>query len=107
MRDADLTLGTRYIRGGGPSETGPLHRQLISRGPAPCSRAPCCCLPYRDLTGGFKACRRELLEAIGLREADVSGYGFQVEMTWWAHRRGVKIVQVPIIFRQRVPASRR
>ena len=59
-------------------------------------------LPYRDLTGGFKAWRRELLEAIRLRDADASGYGFQVEMTWWAHRRGAKIVQVPIVFRERV-----
>ena len=31
----------------------------------------------------------------------VSGYGFQVETTWWAHRRGARIVQVPIIFRER------
>ena len=58
-------------------------------------------LPYRDLTGGFKAWRRELLEAIRLREAAGQGYGFQVETTWWAHRRGAKIREVPIVFRER------
>jgi dolichol-phosphate mannosyltransferase len=58
-------------------------------------------LPYRDLTGGFKAWRRELLEAIRLREASAQGYGFQVETTWWAHRRGAKIREIPIVFRER------
>jgi len=100
MRDADLTLGTRYIRGGG-TVGWPLHRQVISRAGTLFART-ILLLPYRDLTGGFKAWRRELLEAVRLREADASGYGFQVEMTWWAHRRGAKIVQVPIIFRERV-----
>jgi dolichol-phosphate mannosyltransferase len=100
MRDADLSLGTRYIRGGGTAGW-PLHRQLISRAGTLFARTVLL-LPYRDLTGGFKAWRRELLEAIRLRDANVSGYGFQVETTWWAHRRGAKIVQVPIIFRERV-----
>jgi dolichol-phosphate mannosyltransferase len=58
-------------------------------------------LPYRDLTGGFKAWRHELLEAIRLREADAQGYGFQIETTWWAHRRGAAIREIPIIFRER------
>jgi dolichol-phosphate mannosyltransferase len=99
MRDADLALGTRYIRGGG-TVGWPLHRQLISRAGTLFSRTVLL-LPYRDLTGGFKAWRRELLEAVRLRDANTSGYGFQVEMTWWSHRRGAKIVQVPIIFRER------
>jgi dolichol-phosphate mannosyltransferase len=59
-------------------------------------------LPYRDLTGGFKAWRRELLEAIRMREANTSGYGFQIETTWWAHRRGAVVTEVPIVFRERV-----
>jgi dolichol-phosphate mannosyltransferase len=100
MRDADLVLGTRWMRGGGTAGW-PLHRRLVSRG-GTLFAGIVLLLPYRDLTGGFKAWRRELLEAIRLRDADASGYGFQVEMTWWAHRRGAKIVQVPIIFRERV-----
>ena len=65
----------------------PWYRKLISRGGTLFARTVLL-LPYRDLTGGFKAWRRELLEAIRLRETSGSGYGFQVETTWWAHRRG-------------------
>jgi dolichol-phosphate mannosyltransferase len=100
MHDADLVLGTRYIRGGG-TVGWPRRRELISRGGTTFARTVLL-LPYRDLTGGFKAWRRELLEEIRLRDAHASGYGFQVEMTWWAHRRGARVVQVPIIFRERV-----
>jgi dolichol-phosphate mannosyltransferase len=100
MTNADLVLGTRYIAGGG-TVGWPRHRQLISRGGTLFARTVLL-LPYRDLTGGFKAWRRELLEAMRLRETAASGYGFQVEMTWWAHRRGARIAQVPIIFRERV-----
>jgi dolichol-phosphate mannosyltransferase len=100
MRDADLSLGTRYIRGGG-TVGWPWYRKLISRGGTLFARTVLL-LPYHDLTGGFKAWRRELLEAVRLRDATASGYGFQIEMTWWSHRRGAKITQVPIIFRERV-----
>jgi dolichol-phosphate mannosyltransferase len=99
MADDDLVLGTRYIRGGG-TVGWPLHRQLISRAGTLFARTMLL-LPYRDLTGGFKAWRRELLEAIRLREAHASGYGFQIETTWWAHRRGARIREIPIIFRER------
>jgi dolichol-phosphate mannosyltransferase len=100
MVDADLALGTRYMRGGG-TVGWPWHRKLISRGGTLVARTVLL-LPYHDLTGGFKAWRRELLESVRLREVSASGYGFQVETTWWAHRRGAKIVQVPITFRERV-----
>jgi dolichol-phosphate mannosyltransferase len=99
MRDADLVLGTRWMRGGG-TVGWPLHRRLVSQGGTMFARVVLL-LPYRDLTGGFKAWRRELLEAIRLREASGQGYGFQVETTWWAHRRGAKIREVPILFRER------
>lgn len=100
MVDADLALGTRYIAGGG-TVGWPWYRKLVSRGGTLVART-ILLLPYRDLTGGFKAWRRELLDSIRLREVAVAGYGFQVETTWWAHRRGAQIVQVPIIFRERI-----
>ena len=100
MRNADLVLGARYVRGG-RTIGWPLHRQLISRAGTIFARTVLL-LPYRDLTGGFKAWRRELLEAIRLRDANANGYGFQIETTWWAHRRGATILQVPITFRERV-----
>ncbi len=103
MGNADLVLGTRYMAGGG-TVGWPWYRQLISRGGTLFARTVLL-LPYHDLTGGFKAWRREVLEAIRLRETSGSGYGFQVETTWWAHRRGASIVQVPIVFRERTAGT--
>ena len=103
MRDADLVLGTRWMPGGG-TRGWPWHRRVVSRGGTGFARVVLL-LPYRDLTGGFKAWRRELLEAIRLREADTQGYGFQVETTWWAHRRGASIREIPIVFRERVAGT--
>ena len=100
MTGSDLVLGTRYMPGGG-TIGWPLRRRLISRVGTTFARVMLF-LPYRDLTGGFKAWRRELLEAIRLREANASGYGFQIEATWWAHRRHAVVTQVPIVFRERV-----
>ncbi len=100
MADADLALGARYVPGGG-TLGWPRSRRLISRAGTLFARSVLL-LPYHDLTGGFKAWRRELLDEIRLRDAVASGYGFQVETTWWAHRRGARIVEVPIIFRERV-----
>jgi len=103
MTGSDLVLGTRYMPGGG-TVGWPLHRQLISRAGTTFARVMLF-LPYRDLTGGFKAWRRELLEAIRLREANTSGYGFQIETTWWAHRRRAVVTQVPIVFKERVAGN--
>ncbi len=103
MGNADLVLGTRYMPGG-TTVGWPWYRRLISRGGTLFARTVLL-LPYRDLTGGFKAWRRELLDDIRLRETSGSGYGFQVETTWWAHRRGASIVQVPIVFRERTEGS--
>ena len=103
MGNADLALGTRYMDGGG-TVGWPLYRRIISRGGTIFARSVLL-LPYGDLTGGFKAWRRELIDAIRLRETSGSGYGFQIETTWWAHRRGATIVQVPIIFRERTAGT--
>src|SRR4029079_502310 len=100
MGSADLALGTRYIRGGG-TVGWPWYRKVISRGGTIFART-ILLLPYVDLTGSLKAWRSERLDAIRLRETSGSGYGFQIETTWWAHRRGATIVQVPITFRERV-----
>ncbi|HUF07117.1 MAG TPA: polyprenol monophosphomannose synthase [Candidatus Binatia bacterium] len=103
MGNADLVLGTRYMPGG--STVGwPWYRRFISLGGTIFARVVLM-LPYRDLTGGFKAWRRELIDAIRLRETAGSGYGFQIETTWWAHRRGATIVQVPIVFRERTAGT--
>lgn len=93
---ADLALGSRYVPGGGTMNWG-LGRRLVSRWGSIYARTVLG-VPYRDLTGGFKAWRRETLAAIPLDEVHAQGYAFQVEMTYRAHRLGRRIVEVPITF---------
>ena len=97
--NADLVLGCRYIKGGGTEDWGPL-RQLISRGGNLYARS-ILWLPYKDLTGGFKCFRREVLENLDLDSVASVGYAFQIELTYRAHKQGHRIVQTPIIFPDR------
>ncbi len=97
--DADLVVGSRYIAGGGISHWGPL-RRAISRGGSAYARRVLA-LPYRDLTGGFKVIRREVLEAIDPASIASRGYAFQIEVTFRAARAGFRIEEVPIQFRDR------
>ena len=96
---ADVVLGSRYVPGGGVSDWGPM-RRAISRGGSTYARLVLG-LDVRDLTGGFKCFRREVLEAIDLDAIGTRGYAFQVEMTYRAVRLGFKVVEVPIVFRER------
>jgi dolichol-phosphate mannosyltransferase len=97
---ADLALGSRYVDGGGVADWGML-RQVVSRGGSWYARRVLG-LRVRDLTGGFKCFRREVLEAIDLPSVRSHGYAFQVELTYRAVRRGFRVVEVPIVFRDRV-----
>ena len=92
-------LGSRYVPGGGVSDWGPL-RRAISRGGSAYARFVLG-VDVRDLTGGFKCFRREVLEAIDLDTIRARGYAFQVEMTYRAIQRGFRVVEVPIVFRDR------
>ncbi|HWG07531.1 MAG TPA: polyprenol monophosphomannose synthase [Solirubrobacteraceae bacterium] len=96
---ADLALGSRYVDGGGVSDWGFL-RRFISEGGSTYSRWVLG-LQVRDLTGGFKCFRREVLEAIHFDSVRSQGYAFQVELTYRAVRAGFRIVEVPIVFRDR------
>src|ERR1700749_3039704 len=96
---ADLVLGSRYGAGGGVSDWGPL-RRAISRGGSAYARLVLG-VDVRDLTGGFKCFRREVLEAIDLDSIEVRGYAFQVELTYRAIQAGFTVVEVPIVFRDR------
>jgi dolichol-phosphate mannosyltransferase len=93
---ADLVLGSRYVKGGGV-ENWSLSRRAISRGGCLYAQA-ILGLPYRDLTGGYKCFRRSVLETIDLDAVNAKGYGFQIEMTYRAHKLGFKVVELPIIF---------
>jgi dolichol-phosphate mannosyltransferase len=96
---ADVVLGSRYVDGGGVSDWGPL-RRAVSRGGSAYARLVLG-VGVRDLTGGFKCFRREVLEAIDLDQISTRGYAFQVEVTYRAIRLGFKVVEVPIVFRER------
>jgi dolichol-phosphate mannosyltransferase len=96
---ADLALGSRYVPGGGVSDWG-LVRRLVSEGGSAYARWVLG-LHIRDLTGGFKCFRREVLEAIHFDGVRSRGYAFQVELTYRAVRAGFRVVEVPITFRDR------
>jgi dolichol-phosphate mannosyltransferase len=97
---ADLALGSRYVTGGAVKDWG-LVRRAISRGGS-LYAAVILGLNVRDLTGGFKCFRAEVLEAIDLPTVEAHGYAFQVELTNRAIRRGFRVVEVPITFRDRL-----
>ncbi|MEA2469405.1 MAG: dolichol-phosphate mannosyltransferase [Thermoleophilaceae bacterium] len=96
---ADLALGSRYVDGGGVSDWG-LLRRFISEGGSTYARVVLG-LRIRDLTGGFKCFRREVLEAIHFDSVRSQGYAFQVELTYRAVQAGFNVVEVPIVFRDR------
>jgi dolichol-phosphate mannosyltransferase len=97
--EADLVLGSRYVAGGGTVNWGVL-RKLISRGGSLYART-ILGLTVRDLTGGFKCFRREVLEGIDLPTVECTGYAFQIELTYRAARRGFKVRELPIVFADR------
>ena len=92
-------LGSRYVRG----RRG---RGMGAAPPADQPRRLRVCpgragVPVHDLTGGFKVFRREVLEAIDLGSISAFGYAFQVETTYRAIRAGFRVVELPIVFRDR------
>ncbi len=96
---ADLALGSRYVPGGGVVDWG-LLRRFISEGGSTYARW-ILGLHVRDLTGGFKCFKREVLEAIHFDSVRSQGYAFQVELTYRAARAGFRVVEVPIVFKDR------
>jgi dolichol-phosphate mannosyltransferase len=100
---ADLVLGSRYVEGGGIVEWTAL-RRAVSRAGSAYARL-LLGVRVRDLTGGFKCFRRHVLEATDLDSIQSRGYAFQVEMTYRAIRAGFRVVEVPIVFRDRRAGS--
>ena len=97
--DADLVIGSRYVKGG--STPGwPFKRRLISRAGGIFIRTVTG-MPIADPTGGFKRWRRAGLEKLDLDSVESSGYSFQLEMNHRAWKRGLKIAETPISFTDR------
>jgi dolichol-phosphate mannosyltransferase len=96
---AELAIGSRYVPGGSTPDW-PAHRRFISRAGNLYARLMLG-TPIHDATAGFRAFTRTALTRLPYREAEASGYGFQVEMAWRAHQLGLSIVEVPISFKDR------
>ena len=96
---ADLAIGTRYIAGGA-TPGWPLHRRLLSRAGGEYARRRLH-LPSHDPTSGFRAFRADLLGRCELDTVGAQGFAFQLEMLHRASRLGARVVEVPIVFRDR------
>lgn len=99
LKGADLVLGSRWVPGG-RVVNWPRSRQLLSRGGNTYSRL-LLDVPLRDITGGYRAFRRETLERLGLTEVASQGYCFQVDLARRAVQAGCSVVEVPITFVER------
>ena len=95
-RGADLAIGSRRVRGGGVEGWGP-GRRLLSRGGSLYART-LLGIDVRDLTSGFKAIRRRVLERLDLAAIRAGGYSFLIETTYRASRHGFRVAEVPIVF---------
>jgi dolichol-phosphate mannosyltransferase len=92
----DCAVGSRWVPGGG-TENWSLLRKLISRGGSVYSKL-ILGVPVNDLTSGFKCFSAYVLRALDLDAIQSNGYGFQVEVNYRCHRKGFRIVEVPIMF---------
>lgn len=96
---ADVVVGSRGVPGSGVVGWGPFRTLLSRGGSAYASRV--LGVAVRDLTSGFKAYRRQALEAIGIETLRCEGYAFQIETTYRALRAGLRVTEVPIVFTDR------
>ena len=99
IKEFDLVLGSRYVKGGG-TKNWSFGRRLLSRGGNLYTRT-ILGINVKDLTGGFKCFRRKVLKEINLDKIRSDGYGFQIEMTYRVYQKGFKIAEIPIVFTER------
>ena len=97
--DADLALGSRYVEGGQVADWGPTRRAISAAGSL--YARVLLSVQIRDLTGGFKCYRTDVLRTIDLDAIQSKGYAFQIETTYRALRAGFRVVEVPIRFADR------
>ncbi|GAA3059064.1 polyprenol monophosphomannose synthase [Actinokineospora globicatena] len=99
LPDADLVLGSRYVPGGSVVNW-PWHREFLSRGGNLYARLALGAKP-KDITGGYRAFRREVLEKLKLNTVASQGYCFQIDLAWRTIEAGFTVVEVPITFAER------
>lgn len=99
LADADLVLGSRWVKGGSVVNW-PKSRELLSRGGNLWTRVALG-VPLKDITGGYRAFRRATLLGLGLDNVASAGYCFQVDLAWRALKEGFRVTEVPITFVER------
>ncbi len=99
LAEADLVIGSRWVRGG-KVVNWPLHRLVLSQGGNLYTRLALG-MPIRDATGGYRAYRLTALDKMDTETVASQGYCFQVDLAWRAHRNGFRVVEVPITFAER------
>ena len=97
--DADVVIGSRWIRGG-KVVNWPLYRKALSIGGNLYVKS-LLGMPVNDATAGFRVYRADALRTLGLEGVDSYGYCFQADLTWRAVRAGLRVVEVPITFVER------
>jgi dolichol-phosphate mannosyltransferase len=100
VENADLVIGSRYKTGVNVINW-PISRLLLSLGANQYARW-ITGLPVVDSTGGFKCFRRRVLQAIDFERVRSNGYSFQIEMSFRAWKKGFRLVEIPIVFTDRV-----
>jgi dolichol-phosphate mannosyltransferase len=103
LEGADLVLGSRYVPGGRVLNW-PRHREMLSRGGNVYARLALG-VPLRDATGGYRAFRADALRRLDLHDVASQGYCFQVDLVWRAVQSGLRVVEVPITFIERVEGT--
>ena len=99
LNNADVVLGSRWVRGG-KVVNWPIHREILSRGGNIYTRL-CLGIPIKDATGGFRAYRMSALAQMNIDDVQSQGYCFQVDMAWRAMKSGLRVAEVPITFVER------
>jgi dolichol-phosphate mannosyltransferase len=99
-QNADLVLGSRYMNGIRVINW-PLSRLMLSKSAAKYVQV-ITGMPFTDPTGGYKCFSRRALDALNLGDVRSNGYSFQIEMTHRLWRQGMRVVEVPIVFTERV-----
>jgi dolichol-phosphate mannosyltransferase len=100
IASADLVIGSRYARGV-TVINWPLSRLILSISANSYTRIVTG-MPLHDATGGFKCFRREVLAVLPLDRIRSDGYSFQIEMNFHVWKRGLRIIEMPIIFTDRL-----
>jgi dolichol-phosphate mannosyltransferase len=101
IENHDLVVASRFVKGGSVDETWSIYRKLLSWFANRIYTPTILGIPIYDATGGFRIWRRETLIGLDLDRIRSSGYIFQVEMVYVAHRLGFKVAEIPIYFPDR------